>query len=372
MQVLQTEEKSDEFLACSSMKLTSNTGRQYWFRTFDLKSNIWENNAHLVSIPKGYGITFSGHKDKTISKYDMIGMTYNNRDEWVVDGINSKGLLGGILFLYEGNSVETAYPEYTGVSGLEVLAYILAKCGTIEEVCQIATDIQVTNIPIRGTTVASTLHYIFIDDKGKSVILEAADPEQPGIFKIYKDNQLGILTNSPVYPEQLKNLSWFISQSPELKYGIGGKAITSLKIDSTVITADLNASHVCQTGTFPASYTSYDRFVRMSILKALNHNGEDWSDEQILAYGMGIMRSVFEPHSQGIYHYVQIDSEGKLAGQGDGYSQYIIIYDLTEKMLYIQPYDTLAWTRLSLENCSKTELERHKICRDSMAGIITY
>lgn len=362
----------DELLACSSMLLTADSGAPYWFRTLDYKTNIWENGAHLVSIPKGYEVSFIGQNREMISKYDVMGMTYNKKDEWLLDGINSNGLLGGLLFLYEGTSVELPDSNYTGIVGLEILTYLLVSCGSIEEICKAAATIQVLNIPIGTKSIPSTLHYIFIDERGKSVVLEAADAEHPGVFQIYAENQTGILTNSPIYPAQLENLSWFISQSPELQYGNGTSAITSIKIDDTVVAANEKAPHWCQTGTFPATYTSYDRFVRLALLKALNSNGKDFSEEQMLPKGLGIMRSVFEPHNQGIFHYVKMNENGELKGQGDGYTQYVIVYDMKNRILYLQPYDSIAWTKISLEKCSKREIQHHQVCRDAVAGTIEY
>ena len=50
----------DRISGCTSMKLTSAEGNVYWFRTCDLKDDIWKGGAHMVSWPAGQEIDLEG------------------------------------------------------------------------------------------------------------------------------------------------------------------------------------------------------------------------------------------------------------------------------------------------------------------------
>ena len=156
------------------------------------------------------------------------------------------------------------------------------------------------------------------------------------------------MTNSPPYEEQLQNLSWFLSQSPELKQGLNGQAITKLDLDGREVQADVNAKHLSLNGTFPASYCSYDRFIRLTILKALNDCGNYFEDEKMLALGSGIMNAVCEPHNKGVFHYTRMEADGNVIGQKDSISQYVVMYNIEETSIYLKKFDEVFWNKYML------------------------
>ena len=123
-------------------------------------------------------------------------------------------------------------------------------------------------------------------------------------------------------------------------------------------------------GTFPASYSSGDRFVRMAMLMHLNSEGKYFPDQEMLALGSQLMCSVVEPHNQGIFHYVRFDEKNGPQGQSASYTQYLVMYAPREGALYVKPYGTTAWTRLHLKTRVGTTVRRHSICRHPMAGVV--
>lgn len=331
--------------ACSCMTLTSKTGKHYWFRTCDIDTDIWKDGAHVVQQAAGETIIY-GNGKKEIGLYSFVGMTYNSLDTWLLDGINEYGLTGGVLMLYQGTSVEKEEEGRAGYIGMELVTKILSSCKNVEEVMALAENVQVLDIPYNGKNLPATMHYFFADSGGNEVILEATQREKPGIFEIWeKDEILGVMTNSPPYREQLQNLAWFLSQSPELKQGFQGQAITELVLDGRSIKADKKAEHLSLNGTFPASYSSYDRFIRLSVFKALNKSGRHFEDEKILALGNGIMNTVCEPYTGGIFHYTKIEENGKVIGQKESYTQYISMYDMEEKCFFIKKFDEVGWKK---------------------------
>lgn len=335
--------------ACTCMTLTSKSGKHYWFRTCDIETDIFRDGAHVVQQPAGKEITFFEGK-KEIVKYQYTGMTYNREDTWLLDGVNEWGLTGGLLMLNEGTSVEKAGIGRNGYIGMELVSKFLSCCKDVQEVMALADKIQILNIPYGSYGVPATMHYFFVDTTGEEVILEAADAANPGILKKYSHKDiLGVMTNSPVYPKQLQNLSWFLSMSPEMKQGLEGQAIRELQLDGRSVQADEEAEHLSLNGTFPGSYSSYDRFIRIAVLKALNHCGNQFEDEKMLALGSNLMNTVFEPESQGVFHYSKIEKDGRILGQKNSKTQYIIMYDCEEKSFYLRPFDEILWERYGLE-----------------------
>ena len=340
----------DYFLpgACSCMTLNSKTGKHYWFRTCDIDTDIWKEGAHVVWQAAGKMLEY-GNEKKEICRYSFIGMTYNKSDSWLLEGMNEYGLTGGLLMLYEGTSVDNPKEGREGYIGMELVTKILSSCKNVEEVTALAGQIQVMHIPFGRKELEASMHYFFVDKNGSEVILEAADVCNRGILQVFKKEEiLGVMTNSPPYRKQLQNLAWFLSQSPELKQEGEGQAIAELILDGRVIRADERAEHLSLTGTFPASFSSYDRFIRLAVLKALNDSGNGFEDEKMLALGSGIMNVVCEPHNKGMFHYTKIEEDGKVVGQKDSFTQYVSMYDIEQKCFYMKKFDTVKWDKYSL------------------------
>ena len=335
--------------ACSCMTLTSKTGRHYWFRTCDIETDLWKEGAHVIRQAAGEVIDYCDGRKET-SMYSFVGMTYNDLDTWVLDGVNDQGLTGGLLMLYEGTSVDKAEEGKYGYVGMELVTKILSTCKNVKEVERLAEQIQILDISFENQKLSATMHYFFTDSSGDEVILEAAEEENPGRIRIFKKTEiLGVMTNSPPYTEQVQNLSWFLSQSPEMKQGIDGQAITELILDGRAVKADAEAEHLSLNGTFPGSYSSYDRFIRLAVLKFLNNSGNEFEDEKMLAIGNGIMNAVCEPYTKGIFHYTRMESDGKIIGQKDSFTQYVTMYDIEEKCFYRKKFDEIIWTKHGLD-----------------------
>lgn len=352
--------------SCSCLALTSKQGRSYWFRTCDLHTSVWEAGTHVVSFPARQSIQLAGGPAQ--ARYALLGVTYNDRDTWLLDGINSQGLTGGLLLLEEGTSVSAAAEGRTGVMGMELVTALLASCRTVAEVCRAARRIQLTHIPADGGMLPATMHYFFVDAAGDTVVLEAADPQHPGCLQCYREDSIGVLTNSPPYPLQLDNLRWFLSQSMELHRGGDDCPICQPAWEGVPITGNPSAPHMTRSGDLPASYAPYDRFVRLAVMKALNHDGRSIDDAQMLPMGAGILGTVREPPHQGIYHYRHLDGHGMPVGNRDGYTQYEVMYDLTQRTMYLRPFDATVWTRTALAACPEDRIARHSISHSAMGG----
>jgi penicillin V acylase-like amidase (Ntn superfamily) len=355
------------------MTLTSESQRPYFFRTCDIDTDIWREGAHIVYVPRGEMIPFTG-REKEQSRYAFMGMTNDEKDSWFLDGINSEGLAGGLLLLLEGTGVNQAEADknrLNGYVGMELVSLFLSACKNVEEVKALAEKIRVCNIPFGGMEVPATMHYFFADAMGDEVILEASDKERPGRLEIYsKEDGIGIMTNSPVFSKQKENLAWYIAASPELKAAAQTGGIPALPFDGRILKGNIDAEHLLRNDTFPASYCSCDRFVRLAVLKALNDSGNKFPDDNMLALGSGIMSSVYEPRSKGIYHYTGFDEKGRPINQKDGFTQYLVMYDSTQRKWYLRAFDEVCFTEYALERCAGNCITRYQVKHDPLAGIL--
>ena len=111
---------------CSCFSLTSKQKNVYWFRTCDMNDvlNVWKTGSQIISIPK------NTKEIKNI--YNILGITFGNSKTRLLDGMNEKGLVGGLLFLLEGTSINQEEKEqidsnYIQIEGMEFLKYILSR-----------------------------------------------------------------------------------------------------------------------------------------------------------------------------------------------------------------------------------------------------
>lgn len=341
--------------ACTALQLISAEENPYLFRTCDLDSDVFANGAHLCSFSAGNTLRLS--HAALPSRHSFMGMSFSYDPHWLLDGINDTGLCGGLLMLYEGTSLPS-HPR--GIMGMEVVTVMLAECADTDEVIRFSEDVRILDVPHRDGSASAMMHFFFTDARGKSIVLEAADPQNKGKLTVYRES-VGILTNSPPYPDQLDNLQWFLAHSPELR----GRALT---LDGRTVSPEADAPHLCSSGTFPASYAAYDRFIRAAVLKSLNDRR--FPDEQMLPQGYNVMHAIFEPHTDGLFHYTRLNEKTlRPIGGKDSFTQYIVVYDIRQKSLSIRPYDSLVWSKLELSDIPEQPCA-YSICRDPQKGLI--
>lgn len=195
--------------ACTGITLKSADNGVVAARTIEWGESEMENLYTIV--PRGYiqqsmlpngdtgGMTFS-------SMYGYVGLAVV-QPEWVVDGMNEAGLSAGLFYF----PAYGEYPEYNPedrantISDFQLVSWILSRFSTVEQVKNAIQNIRVTSIDPR----ASTAHWRVTEPSGKQIIIEFTN----GRAQVY-DNELGVLTNSPEYPWQLKNLNNYVNLIP--------------------------------------------------------------------------------------------------------------------------------------------------------------
>lgn len=168
-------------------------------RSMDWKDEI---DPNLWIFPKG--LERSGNVGdmslKWTSKYGSV--ITSAWDIATTDGINEKGLVANILWL-----VESEYPAFDkdgsrqGVTIAAWAQYVLDNFATVDEAVEELQkeEFVVVSDFIPGTEKFTTLHLSLSDATGDNAIFEYIG----GKLQIHHDPSYVVMTNSPVYEEQL-------------------------------------------------------------------------------------------------------------------------------------------------------------------------
>lgn len=352
-------------LACSSMELTSKEGDHFWFRTCDMDDsfNVFGENgsmidpSYLVSYPAGQPIHFT--TGDITAKHTVIGMSFGDSLA-LLDGMNDSGLVGGLQDYREGTSYpgDEAPEGMQLVSGMEALTWFLAQCDTVDDVIKLVETTRVKAIHVDGipySELSATMHLVFVDANGKTIVLENGDPENPGVYTVHQS--IGVMTNSPSYDDQLDNLADYIGKSPELR----AQNITSITMKGVTV----NGKASTEERAFPDANTSMNRFIRCAMWRYAADGGSQIPSKDMLARGGKLFSraaEVVKDDINGLYHYSRIE-DGKAVGQAPGYTQYTVFYDITNRSVAIRPYDSVVWTELTVADANKTARTTYNILR---------
>lgn len=174
-------------------------------RSMDWKDEI---DANIWVFPRG--IDRNGNVGKNsinwISKYGSV--ITSAWDIATTDGINEKGLVANVLWL-----AESQYPKYNpqgkdkGITISAWAQYVLDNFASVKDAVNELRkeEFVIVSDYIPGTTKFTTLHLSISDASGDNAIFEYIN----GKLKIHHDASYTVMTNSPIFDEQLAiNTYW--------------------------------------------------------------------------------------------------------------------------------------------------------------------
>lgn len=191
--------------ACTGITLTAKDSTRILARTIEWGGS--DLNSCYVVVPRGYTTQsyVPGGQDgmKFTAKYGYVGLSVEQK-EFVAEGLNEKGLSAGLFYFPNYGQYETYKAEWksSSIADLQLVAWVLGNCQTVDEVMESLKQVHVVAIDPR----ASTVHWRFADVSGRQVVLEIVD----GQLHFY-ENELGVLTNSPGFEWQLTNLNNYVN-----------------------------------------------------------------------------------------------------------------------------------------------------------------
>ena len=196
--------------ACTGITLTSKDGHTVVARTIEWGGS--DLNSQYVVVPRGYrqqSFLPGGGTDglEFTARYGYIGLSVE-QEQFVAEGLNEAGLSAGLFYFPAYGQYETYNPaeKASTIADLQLAAYVLGECATVDEVKKAVQEVHVVQIDPR----ASTVHWRFTDTTGRQVVLEITDGGQLHFY----ENTLGVLTNSPDLPWHLTNLNNYVNLFP--------------------------------------------------------------------------------------------------------------------------------------------------------------
>lgn len=249
---------------------TYKTGDFYFGRTLDYDFSYGEE---IAITPRRYVFPFR-YLGEIKEHYAMIGMAHiAGQYPLYYDAVNEKGLsMAGLNFV--GNAVYNEEKQgKDNVTTYEFIPWILGKCATVKEAKELLKNINLTDKPFDKKLPVAQLHWI-IADKDETVTVESV---KEGL-RIY-DNQVGILTNNPTFPEHmfwLNNYMHVSSKEPMNNF--------SKKLPLHTYSRGMGGLGL------PGDLSSASRFVRAAFVKTNSVSGA--SEKESISQFFHILGSV--------------------------------------------------------------------------------
>lgn len=197
--------------ACTSMLVPAADGGYVYGRTLEFGLEL---RSQFIVVPRNLTITATG----PAGEIGKGGLTWKTRHAAtgmnalglpvIVDGMNEKGLAGG-MFNFPGYAQFQAVPagqEGRSMASFEVLLWALTSFATVEEIRAALPMVIVSGVKLAAFDHAvPPVHYSFHDASGKSLAVEYVDG---GTLRIH-DNPVHVFTNAPAFPFHLENLAQY-------------------------------------------------------------------------------------------------------------------------------------------------------------------
>ena len=240
---------------CTSFLLKASDKGCVYGRTMEFGIPL---DSMLMVTPRNYafqGIGIDGKPGSGLnwtSKYAAAGMNGLGVPIFA-DGMNEKGLMGGMLnapFTAEYQDVSPANSA-NSISSIQVLQYALTNFATVDEVRAGFEKIFVNRSTVpQYNNSTFPLRYCLHDANGKSIVIEYLKGEL-----VITDNPIGVMTNDPAFGEQLNNIGQFAN-------------LTNVEKASPVIDGVTYLSPSSGNGLhgLPGDYLSPSRFIRALFL----------------------------------------------------------------------------------------------------------
>lgn len=199
--------------ACTSFLLKGSDGGYVYGRTLEFGMPL---HSEFMTIPraqqlKGIGVDGKyGTGLNWTTKYAAAGMNGFTLPEFM-DGMNEKGLTGGVLNFPNSASypVVTQADSGNSINAAQVLTYVLTNFATVDEI-----KLGLQKIKVNGAKLAvynnnePKAHYTFHDANGKSIVVEYLKGDL-----VITDNPVTVMTNDPPVGDLLKTIGEYANLS---------------------------------------------------------------------------------------------------------------------------------------------------------------
>lgn len=325
--------------ACTGIQLRAGDGTVVRGRTMEWGS--FDMQTRVAIIPRGTAFsspTPDGRQGLAWkAKHGFAGMEVLGKA--VSDGMNEKGLSGGI-FYHHGFA---EYAEYDAdrtakyLSPDDVLNYILSSFATLEEVREGLSRVTVVPVVDSDLGIPAPIHMMLSAPGGKSMVVEFKNGEP-----VFFDNPVGVITNNPTFDWHLTNLRnyGFLSPQPFPNTKWGDLKISPLAGGSGFI-------------GLPGDFTAPSRFVRAAVFTQFARDTKNGPDAVLESFRILDNFNVPSAQSEG--------SDQSTAASLPSATQWTVVMDTGNLAMY---YHTMFNRRVR-----KIDLKRIDFTKGAKRGI---
>ena len=258
---------------------------------------IADDSSVLIGRTMEFGSNIEFQPVKTP---EFIGMV---ADGYAVDGLNKYGLVV-MAFYFPGYATysPSTHSNKINLAAHEVTNYLLQNAMNCTDVVSLAEQIVVTSEKNEMYKMTFPLHWFVCDASGRTLVLECL---LHGHLKAY-ENKLGIMANSPTFPEHLTSLQYYPSftpyDQPDKPYSRGTGLLG-----------------------LPGDFTSNSRFVRLNMFQQFVLKPKDGNEG---------VKTVFH-----ILNNFDIPLGVVRSNQDLESTKYTIVYDIKKQKAYYKTYE---------------------------------
>jgi len=230
-----------------------------------------------VGIPTALAILPNNHEGSSAApagktgkawkaSYGVVGMSAFGNPQQLSDGMNDAGLSAHFLYMPGGFCT---YADFVGdgndIAELDVIAYLLGTCASIEEVKQAMQGLRIWGFD-PGMGFAPPCHVLVHDTKASLAIELHSD----GVHLV--DNPTSIGTNAPYLDWHLTNLANYVGLSAQMPdpQQVGDLMVKSLGQGQGLM-------------GLPGDYTPPARFIRAAAQVTLSDEPADGHEAELIA-----------------------------------------------------------------------------------------
>lgn len=320
-------------IGCTDFQLTAKDGTILITRSMefgmDLHSNLRTSNRGRV-FPSSTVNSKPTYTWK--AKYGYVLLDGLGQD-FATDGMNEAGLSFEALYL----PGETQYQTVSAGNEGQALPYYfvgdwaLSNFKSVDEVREALQKMVVYSQTLPGDTTNTIfpLHFSFYDISGKGIVAEYVN----GTLSVY-DNNVGMLTNSPIYPWQISNLRNYLNLSP----------YTPEPVIANGLIFSATGQGSGSVG-LPGDASPPSRFVKVSFMRKVAYPAQDAFG--VLNLAEHIINNVDIPTG-----LARTLSNGK---ESSDQTQWVVFKDLTHGVMYYRTYNDMTLRSINLTKINFAE-----------------
>jgi len=312
--------------ACTDFQVKAKDGSVIIGRSMEFAMGM---DSEVVVFPRGMKETSMTPDKKTgiswISKYGYLGINALGEKTAVLDGMNEAGLSVEFLWFTESQYSKARNNNWLAVTDLG--NWMLGNFSTVSEVKKEISKIDIIGVYVPQLRSVPGFHAAVHDAKGNNIVIEFIGGET----KIY-DNPIGVMTNKPTFDWQLTNLRNYVNlqANDRESYNVGDVKINAAGSGNGWL-------------GMPGDWTPPSRFVRTALMVHSANPVKDSAEAVTLA--QHILNANDIP--LGV-----VKAGKKVMKEMVDYTQWIVVKDLTNKVLYFRSYQDLALKKVDMKKLS--------------------